>query len=176
MLERFTAARLYVLAVLLVAAAVACALYLQYFVGVLPCPLCAIQRMGFISAAILALLAALAGRGIARPMLGMLALLCAIAGAGVAAWHTWLLAHPPETLGCGRPFEWFNDDFPLVTWLPKLFHGEGDCLAVDWTFFGLAVPHLAGLTYIVLIVLLSTATAAALRERRAGRRAGSRAR
>ena len=163
--ERLTATRLFVLAVFLVVAAIASALYLQYFAGVLPCPLCVIQRMGFISAAVFATLAALAGRGITRPILGMFALLCAIAGGGVAAWHTWLLAHPPETLGCGRPFEWFNDDFPLVTWLPKLFRGDGDCLAVDWKFLGLGVPHLAGLTYLVLIVLLIAANVAAMRER-----------
>src|SRR5262245_34979636 len=105
--ERFTAARLYLFAVLLVAAAMGSALYLQYGEGLVPCPLCVIQRMGFLSAALFALLAALAGRGAARPVLGIGALACALAGASVAAWHAWLLAHPPETLGCGRPFEWF---------------------------------------------------------------------
>jgi disulfide bond formation protein DsbB len=54
--------------------------------------------------------------------------------------------------------------------LPKLFRGDGDCLAVDWTFFGLAVPHLAGLTYIALTVLLVWGTRAALKERASGGR------
>jgi protein dithiol:quinone oxidoreductase len=165
MLERLTAFRLYMLSVLLVAAAMGSALYLQYAVGLLPCPLCVIQRMGFLSAALFALLAALVGAGTARPVLGVLGLLCALAGASVAAWHAWLLAHPPETLGCGRPFEWFSDDFPLVVWLPKLFKGDGDCLDIHWTFFGLGVPHLAGLAYIALIALLILATVAAMRER-----------
>lgn len=166
MRERLTAFRLYVLSILLVAAAIGSALYLQYVEGLAPCPLCVIQRMGFLAAALFALLAALAGRGTARPAFGVLALLSALAGAGVSAWHAWLLAHPPETLGCGRPFEWFSDDFPLVTWLPKLFRGDGDCLDVSWSLFGLGVPHLAGLAYIVLIVLLILATVAAARERR----------
>lgn len=168
MLERFTAARLYLLAIALVVAAMGAALYLQYAVGLLPCPLCVMQRVGFIAAAIFTLLALFAGRGAARPMLGIVALLCALAGASVAVWHAWLLAHPPETLGCGRPFEWFNDDFPLVVWLPKLFRGDGDCLDVSWNLFGLGVPHLAGIAYAGLIVLLVLATRAALRER--GRR------
>jgi disulfide bond formation protein DsbB len=166
MLERLSAVRLYVLSVLVVAAAIGSALYLQYVVGLLPCPLCVMQRMGLLSAALFALLAAFAGRGFARPVLGMLALLCALAGAGVSAWHAWLLAHPPETLGCGRPFEWFSDDFPLVVWLPKLFRGDGDCLDISWNLFGLGVPHLAGLAYIALIALLVLATRAAFRERR----------
>jgi disulfide bond formation protein DsbB len=163
--ERLTAGRLYLLAVLLVAAAVGSALYLQYGEGLVPCPLCVIQRMGFLGAALFALLATLAGRGTARPLLGIGALICALAGAGVAAWHAWLLAHPPETLGCGRPFEWFSDDFPLVVWLPKLFRGDGDCLDIHWTLFGLGVPHLAGIAFIGLIALLILATAAAFRER-----------
>jgi protein dithiol:quinone oxidoreductase len=161
-----SARKLYLAGVLLVAVAMGSALYLQYEIGLAPCPLCVIQRMGFIAAALFALVAALVGRrGLARPTLGTLAVVSALGGGGVAAWHAWLLAHPPETLGCGRPFEWFSDDFPLVTWLPKLFRGDGDCLAVDWKFLGLNIPHLSALTFLVLILLLSWATAIAMRER-----------
>lgn len=166
MLERVSAARLYVLAVALVVAAMGSALYLQYVEGLVPCPLCSLQRMGFIVAAIFALLAAVARRGgLARPVLGIVSLDAALAGAGVAAWHAWLLAHPPEVLGCGRPFEWFSEDFPLVVWLPKLFKGDGDCLDVHWTLFGLGVPHLAGIAYIFLIALLVLAIVRSFRER-----------
>lgn len=164
----FTARRLYVLAVILVVVAMASALYLQYEVGLAPCPLCVIQRMGYIAAAIFALLAAVVAAGsLLRPVLGILAIASAAAGAGVAAWHVWLLAHPPESLGCGRPFEWFSEDFPLVVWIPKLFRGDGDCLAVDWTFLRLAVPHLSVLTFLALIVLLVWGTVAAVRDRSA---------
>jgi protein dithiol:quinone oxidoreductase len=166
MRELLTARRLYLLAVLLVAGAMGAALYLQYVVGLAPCPLCVIQRMGSIAAALFALLAAVVGVGTwPRPVFGVAAVVCAVAGGGVAAWHAWLLAHPPESLGCGRPFEWFNDDFPLVTWLPKLFRGDGDCLAVDWKFLGLGVPHLSLLTFLALTALLVWATAVALRDR-----------
>jgi disulfide bond formation protein DsbB len=157
--------RVFVAAVVLVAAAVAAALYLQHVVGVKPCPLCILQRMSFIAAALLASVAALAGPGLSRSLFGALATLVAATGLGVAAWHTWLLAHPPESLGCGRPFEWFNEDFPLVTWLPRLFRGEGDCLAVDWTFLGLAVPHLSLITAVLLTALLALGTKKAWSER-----------
>ena len=165
--EFLSARRLLLASVLLVVVAMAAALYLQYAVGLSPCPLCVIQRMGFIAAALFALLAAIAGAGgIPRLALATLAIISAIAGGGVAAWHAWLLAHPPETLGCGRPFEWFSDDFPLVTWLPKLFRGDGDCLAVDWTLLGLNVPHLSALTFLALIVLLVSAAAVTVRDRK----------
>jgi len=167
MRDRLSARSLFGLAVALVVAAMAAALYLQYVVGLVPCPLCVIQRMAVISAAVFALLAALAGyRSIPRLALGVFAIACAVAGGAVAAWHAWLLAHPPESLGCGRPFEWFSDDFPLVTWLPKLFRGDGDCLAVDWTFLGLGVPHLSALTFLALLTLLVTGTVRAYRDRK----------
>jgi disulfide bond formation protein DsbB len=166
MSELLSARRLFVLAVILVVSAITAALYLQYAVGLTPCPLCVLQRMGYIVAAIFALLSALAAPGSwLRPLLGTLAIVGSLAGGSVAAWHVWLLAHPPESLGCGRPFEWFNDDFPLITWLPRLFRGDGDCLAVDWKFFGLNVPHLSVLTFLALTALLAWATTAAWRER-----------
>jgi len=167
---QLTSRHLLAAAVALVVVAVAAALYLQHVVGVKPCPLCVLQRMGFIAAAAFALIALLGPGAGLRTSFGALALLTALSGGGVAAWHTWLLAHPPASLGCGRPFEWFDDDFPLVVWLPRLFHGEGDCLAVDWTFLGLAVPHLSLITYGALLVLLAAATLKAWTEARRGRR------
>jgi disulfide bond formation protein DsbB len=159
---------LFLASVLLVVANMSFGLYLQHIVGLAPCPLCVLQRVGFIATALLALVAAAAGtRSLARTAFGAGATLAALAGGGVAAWHSWLLANPPESLGCGRPFEWFNDDFPLVVWLPKLFRGDGDCLAVDWTMLGLGIPHWALLNFIALLVLLVWATRGAWRERRA---------
>jgi len=164
-----TSRRLLAAAIALVAVAVAAALYLQHVVGVKPCPLCVLQRMGFIAAAVLALVALVVPGTWLRVLFCSLSLLAALAGGGVATWHTWLLAHPPESLGCGRPFEWFDDDFPLVTWLPRRFRGEGDCLAVDWTFLGLGVPHLSLISYVAALVLLAVATKKAWTEARRGR-------
>jgi disulfide bond formation protein DsbB len=153
-------------AALLVAASMAAALYLQHVVGLAPCPLCVLQRMGIIAAGLFALLAAWAARGsIARLVAGGAAVVSALAGGGVAVWHSWLLAHPPEQLGCGRPFEWFHEDFPLVVWLPRLFRGDGDCLAVEWSLFGLTVPHWSLLAFAGVLVLLARAMAVTWRDR-----------
>lgn len=150
----------------LVAASMAAALYLQYAVGLAPCPLCALQRLGIIAAGVFALAAAWAARGsIARLIAGGAAIASALAGAGVAVWHSWLLAHPPEQLGCGRPFQWFHEDFPLVVWLPRLFRGDGDCLAVEWSLAGLTVPHWSLLAFVGVLALLVGAMAVTWRDR-----------
>jgi disulfide bond formation protein DsbB len=67
-------------------------------------------------------------------------------------------------MSCGRPFEWLHDDFPLAVWLPKLFAGHGDCLQDGFSFLGLAIPHMALITFAALLAV------AALAARRARQR------
>lgn len=138
-------------------AAMAVALYLQYVVGLEPCPLCVMQRLALILAGLIALAGALLarGRGLQRGFLAATALVT-LGGAGVAGWHVWILANPPESMSCGRPFQWFHDEFPLSTWLPRLFRGDGDCLSEAWSLLGLGIPHwsLVGFALVLALVVL----------------------
>jgi disulfide bond formation protein DsbB len=142
------------------------ALYFQYVLHLEPCPLCVIQRVLIIGVGLFALLGLLShGRWI-QLIAATLAGASALAGAGVAGWHSWILKFPPESMSCGRPFEWFHEDFPLATWLPKLFAGQGDCLKLDWTFLGLAIPNLALIAFVVLLAItVLAARGAALQPR-----------
>jgi disulfide bond formation protein DsbB len=161
-----TPRRLLLLTVLIVAAALGAALYYQHVAGLVPCPLCVVQRAAFAAAGLLAL----AGLLLPWPRaVAALALLPTLAGAGVAAWHSWLVAYPPESMTCGRPFQWFNDDFPLATWLPKIFRGEGDCLSDSWSLAGLNMPQWSLVMFVVLAVVLLLALRREARPRR-GRR------
>lgn len=154
------------LIVAVVALSMAGALYFQHVLRLEPCPLCVLQRVAIIGAGVCAALGLLASG--ARGQLAAIALVlgCVLTGTAIAAWHSWILAYPPETLSCGRPFEWFHQDFPLALWLPKLFAGEGDCLSLDWTLFGLAIPHLSLIAFAVLLALASAAARQAWRARR----------
>ena len=38
----------------------------------------------------------------------------------------------------------------VAVWLPKLFAGHGDCLKVDWTFLGLAIPNMSLIAFLLL--------------------------
>jgi disulfide bond formation protein DsbB len=144
------------LVALLALASMAFALYLQFVEQLEPCPLCSIQRVALIACGLLAAAGALAlrRRGSLLAITGLSAV-AGLAGAGVAGWHSWLLAFPPESLSCGRPFQWFHDEFPLAVWLPKLFRGDGDCLAVDWSLLGLTIPHWSLLVFIAVLALLA---------------------
>jgi disulfide bond formation protein DsbB len=164
--QRGTVRALLALIVAVVVLSMAGALYFQYVLELDPCPLCVLQRIAIIAAGIAAALGLLAGAALGQLVAGAFALLFSLLGAGVAGWHSWLLAAPrDESLSCGRPFEWFHEDFPLVVWLPKLFSGKGDCFSVDWTLFGLTIPHLALIAFVILIALAVLATRAAWRRR-----------
>lgn len=139
------------LIVAVVVLSMAGALYFQYVLQLEPCPLCVLQRLAIIAAGLFAAVGLGAAGALGRRLAIALSALAAAAGAAVAGWHSWILAFPPESLSCGRPFQWFHEDFPLAVWLPKLFAGEGDCLAIDWTFLGLAIPHLSLIAFLVLL-------------------------
>jgi disulfide bond formation protein DsbB len=146
-----------VLIVAFVVLSMAGALYFQHVLGLAPCPLCVLQRVAIIGVGFAAALGLLVAGARAQLLAATLAIVLAVVGGGIAAWHSWILAFPPESMTCGRPFQWFHEDFPLVQWLPKLFRGDGDCLAVDWTLLGLAIPHLSLLAFVALLVMAAAA-------------------
>lgn len=135
--------------------------YLQAAIGLLPCPLCVMQRIAFILFGITALVAAAhrpqgAGRWLYLAVLDLLATL----GAAIAAWQVYLTYHP-QAAECGiSPEERFLNGLPLAKWWPAMFEANGDCTKVDWTFLGLSLPELS---LIAFVMLSAIAVYAALR-------------
>ena len=116
-------------------------LYLQHVVGLVPCPMCIVQRYALIFISIIAALAGLAGRK-GTQLTGAAALLVsAIFGAYVAARQSWLQWYPPEVVSCGRDFYGMIETFPLQRAIPMIFKGGGDCSKVDWTFLGGSIAN-----------------------------------
>ncbi|MBK9244336.1 MAG: disulfide bond formation protein B [Burkholderiales bacterium] len=167
--RRLTPRALLALIVAAVVLAMGGGLYFQHVLQLEPCPLCVLQRMAFVGVGLFAALGLLAGGAGGQLAAALLATACAATGAAIAGWHSWILAYPPESMSCGRPFEWFHDDFPLAVWLPKLFAGHGDCLAVDWTFLGLAIPHMSLIAFVLLIGATGLVVARTWPRRRAAR-------
>ncbi|MCU0765582.1 MAG: disulfide bond formation protein B, partial [Burkholderiaceae bacterium] len=149
--RRATPRALLAIAVAIVVLGIGGGLYFQHVLDLEPCPLCVLQRLAIIGVGLLAALGLLAKGRRGQLAAAVLAALCALTGAGIAAWQSWILVYPPESMSCGRPFEWFHDDFPLAVWLPKLFAGHGDCLQDDWTFLGLAIPHMSLIAFALLV-------------------------
>lgn len=127
--------------------------YLQFVVGLEPCPMCIVQRYALILIAITAGLTSASGRkGIqVTGSISMAAL--SVGGAYVAARQSWLQWYPPEVLSCGRDFYGMVENFPLQRAIPMIFKGSGDCSKIDWTFLGGSIANWSFLCFCALAVL-----------------------
>ena len=146
------------------------ALVLQHVKGQIPCPLCVLQRAGFLLFGLIALAAAVhqPGRRGAAGYCAALAL-SALTGLGVALRHVWVLHHPK--FGCGiDALEQIINDLPTAKLLPWLFHAGGECSAPHEPVLGLQVPEWSVIWFSLLLLAaialavknLSTARAGAV--------------
>jgi len=130
------------LGILACAGLISYALYVQYGMGLEPCPLCILQRMAVIAVGVLFVLAFLHNPGDrgARAY-GVLIDLAALAGIAVAARHIWIIAQPPGSVAeCGASLDYMMAVLPLHEVLGKVLTGSGECAKIDWMFLGLNMP------------------------------------
>ena len=147
------------------------ALLLQHIKGQAPCPLCVIQRAGYVLLALIALAAAI-HRPQHRGAAGYCAALAltALAGVGVAARHVWVLFHPK--FGCGIDLlEQYVNNLPTAKLLPWLFHASGDCAAPHEPLLGLQLPEWSLIWFSLLLLAALAFAAKCLSVARAGARA-----
>lgn len=128
-------------------------LYLQHAVGLVPCPMCIVQRYALVLIALIAGLTATSSKKGAHVGGAVLLLVTAGFGAYVAARQSWLQWYPPEVVSCGRDFYGMIETFPLQRVIPMIFKGGGDCSKVDWTFLGGSIANWSFLCFSGIAVL-----------------------
>jgi disulfide bond formation protein DsbB len=139
-------------------------MYLQHVVGLVPCPMCIVQRYAMVLMALVAVLgASLPGRKTAL-IAGVWLVLLAGGGAYVAARQTWLQWYPPEVVSCGRDFYGMIETFPLQRAIPMIFKGGGDCSKVDWTFLGGSIANWSFVAFVGLGLLALATVVRVLRK------------
>lgn len=137
---------------LVCAALLAYAYYVQFALGVEPCPMCIFQRIVFISLGIVFLVAAIhapAARG--RRVYAIILGLVACVGVGIAARHLWVQHQPPNPFaGCAPGWNYMISNFPIGKTLRMAFTGTADCAKVSWRILGLSMPFWSMLSFILL--------------------------
>ena len=116
-------------------------LYLQHVVGLVPCPMCIVQRYALVLIAFCAALTGASGRKGSHISGSVILVILALAGAYVAARQSFLQWYPPEVVSCGRDLYGMIETFPLQRAIPMIFKGGGDCSQVDWTFLGGSIAN-----------------------------------
>ena len=135
-------------------ALLAYAYFVQFQLGIEPCPLCIFQRLAFIAIALIFLVGAIANpRAGGRKAYALLVLFGAMAGVGIAAYHLWVQHLGPDPMaGCTPGWNYMVENYSLrYAWSKTLEHaftGHADCAEINWTFLGLAMPFWTLVCYV----------------------------
>jgi disulfide bond formation protein DsbB len=127
-------------------ALLAYAYFVQFQLGIEPCPLCIFQRLAFIAMGLVFLVGAIhAPRATGRRLYGLLVFVGAAFGVGIAAYHLWVQHLGPDPMaGCTPGWNYMVENYSLkYAWSKTIEHaftGHADCGEVNWTFLGLAMP------------------------------------
>ncbi|TGN38060.1 disulfide bond formation protein B [Marinobacter confluentis] len=140
---------------LLCAGLLGVAFYMEHVMGLEPCPLCWLQRFGFMAAGIVSLLAALHGPGaVGTRIYGFLMVVGAGAGLAVAGRQLWLQSLPADQVpACGPSVDYMLDVLPWMEVLTTALRGTGDCAEVTWRFLGLSIPGWTAVFFTLVIVI-----------------------
>ncbi|MCH9637604.1 disulfide bond formation protein DsbB [Candidatus Rickettsiella isopodorum] len=136
----------------LCALVLAIAAYLQYKVGIIPCPLCIIQRFLITLLGLLFLMGGLFNfEPVTRCFLHTLTFLFAVAGAVVASRQLWLEHFPSDQLiSCQATIAQYSTSIYFHKIIALFFQGTSNCGSGTWRFLNLSMP---GWTLIIFIVL-----------------------
>lgn len=156
-LRNLSARQIYGVFLLGCAGLIGYALYAQYVLGLVPCPLCMFQRVAVIAFGVVCLVATLHGpKGWGVRAYAVLGVLTAGLGAAVAGRHVWLQSLPKDQLpSCAPPLDYMWENFPLGNLLKTVLMTSGECANIDWSFLGFSMPvwTLACFSLMVLAML-----------------------
>jgi len=144
----------YLLGALTCAALMAWAFWLQYGLGLDPCPLCSLQRMAVIAIGVVFLIAGVHNPGrLGAAVYAGLTLVIGLFGAVTAMRHVWIQSLPKgEVPACGMGLNYMLETLPLTDVLSKVFKGSGECAEAGWYFLGLAIPAWTFVFYVAMMV------------------------
>jgi len=133
------------------------AFYMEYIMGLEPCPLCITQRVMFLGVGLVSLIAFLHNpRGttqIGRRIYGLLVSLFAIGGLYFSGRQLWLQSLPADQVpACGPGISYMVDAFPMAEVIKTLLTGDGNCAEVQWTMLGLSIAGWAAVGFVGLIL------------------------
>ncbi len=133
----------------------ATAVYLQYKVGVVPCPLCIIQRFVITLLGLLFLMGALFNfEAVTRCFLHTLTFLFAVAGAVVASRQLWLEHFPSDQLiSCQAAIAQYSTSIYFHKIIELFFQGTSNCGSGTWRFLNLSIPAWTLIIFIALTAI-----------------------
>ena len=117
------------------------ALTLEQVKHLIPCNLCILQRLAFISAGFAGLwMLVLPARTWIRRAGSTWLVISSLSGMGLSGRQIWLQHLPAgQAPACGPGFDYLISNFPLSDALTLLISGDGNCASVDWRLLGFSM-------------------------------------
>lgn len=145
----------YLLQFIFISSLLVFSIYLQFYQGILPCPLCSLQRIAFVFIAVFSLIAAITYRfRWCRLWLNSLSFIVALFGIAFAGRQIWLQHFPPATNGeCSPSLQYMIQVLPMNELIQKIFTGSAECVAISWKFLNLGLAEWAIIWFVLLSVL-----------------------
>jgi len=145
----------FLLIFLLCAGLLGVAFYMEHVMGLEPCPLCWLQRFGFMAAGVVSLLAALHGPGsVGTRIYSFLMVVGSGAGLAVAGRQLWLQNLPADQVpACGPSVDYMLEVLPWMEVLTTALQGTGDCAVVTWRFLGLSIPGWSAVFFTLVFMI-----------------------
>ncbi|MEO9656109.1 disulfide bond formation protein B [Marinomonas sp.] len=141
MFEFVTARRFHGLVAFAAFALLAVAFYMEYQMGLEPCPLCMMQRIAFFAVGVMSLGSALTQNQKVRRFAAWAVVLFSSLGAALAIRHLYLQSLPADELpACLPGLSYMFEVFPWQEIMESMIMGTGECGDVVWTFLGLSIP------------------------------------
>lgn len=120
-------------------------LYLQFYAGIVPCPLCTLQRLSFAAIGFFSLLGYMFFNN--RPFEFIIRALCilfTVVGMSFAIRQVWLQYFPhPNSNECGVSLQYMLQVLPLDEVARKIFAGTAECSIQSWQFLSLGMAEWA---------------------------------
>lgn len=141
MVALFSARRFHGLIAFTAFALLSVAFYMEYEMGLEPCPLCMLQRIFFFLIGVASLISALYHTVRSRIICSWSVVVFAVLGAALAIRHLYLQNLPAEELpACLPGLSYMVEVFPWQEIMQAMIMGTGECGDVLWTFLGLSIP------------------------------------
>lgn len=146
--------RIYLSGFIIVVFLVLFSIYLQIVDGIMPCPLCTLQRFTFVLLAcifFIGLFVANYFRG--RILINFFLFLCSAIGIFLSARQIWLQHYGDLSNECGVSLQYMLQVLPFDQVLQKVFAGSAECTQQGWQFLHFNMAEWALLCFTLFFLL-----------------------
>lgn len=146
----------YFLGFILIAFLLGLAEYLEVYKGMIPCPLCMLQRVVLIVLGVIFFIGMVFRmKGLGHVVLSLLSLLTSLGGILLSGRQVWLQHRPPSNLGeCGVSLSYMFKTFPLMDGLKQVWTGGMECSQQGWVFLHLTLAEWSLLGFLGFFALV----------------------